>query len=180
MMNDQSSGPRPVPRLRHFDNLGFVPDPQNEGWQYRPASSVGRFLDVYGELRCRVEPDGKVRIRAYPNRGHSNYNENLHGGFILALIDHALFVGPAALGVARALGGATIETTTHFFAPLRPDKPVDTVLEVMRETGRMIFSRGVVEQDGVAAVSFSGVIKKGPAPTDAPNTAADSGLERGT
>lgn len=84
----------------------------------------------------------------------------LHGGFVMSVIDHSLFVGPAALGIPRAVGGQTISICTDFLRPLRPQKPFDIVIEVMRDTYRMIFLRGTVEQDGYACVSFSGKTRK--------------------
>ena len=142
------------------DNLGFIPDTENPGWQVRPASQEDRFLDLFGTMRVRVEPDGKARIRIDPQRRHRNLQEMVHGGFIMAFVDQALFVGPSALGVKGAIGGITIDTATQFFAPLQIEGSIDAVVEILRETGRMIFIRGVMEQDGVAAVAFSGTIKK--------------------
>lgn len=142
------------------ENFGFVPDTENPGWQVRPASESGRFLDLFGTMRTRVEPDGKARIRIDPQPRHRNLQEVVHGGFIMAIVDQALFIGPAALGMKGALGGVTIDTATQFFAPLLIDRPIDAVVEILRETGRMVFIRGVMEQDGVAAIAFSGTIKK--------------------
>jgi len=142
------------------ENFGFVPDTANPGWQVRPASHEGYFLDLFGTMRLRVESDGKVRIRLDPQRHHRNLNETLHGGFVMAFFDQAMFIGPAALGIKGPIGGITIDTATQFFGSLLVDKPLDAVVEILRETGRMIFMRGVVEQDGVAAVAFSGTIKK--------------------
>ncbi len=142
------------------ENFGFVPDAENPGWQVRPASRDDRFLDLFGTMRVRVEPDGTARIRLDPQRGHRNLNEAVHGGFTMAFVDQALFIGPAALGIKGAVGGVTIDTATQFFAPLLIDRPIDAVVEILRETGRMVFARGIMEQDGVAAVAFSGTIKK--------------------
>lgn len=142
------------------DSFGFVPDTENPGWQVRPASHGDRFLDLFGTMHLRVEPDGKARIRLDPQRRHRNLYETLHGGFIMAFVDQALFIGPAALGIKGSVGGVTIDTATQFFGPLLVDKPLDAVVEILRETGRMVFVRGVMEQDGVAAVAFSGTIKK--------------------
>ena len=142
------------------ENFGFVPDAENPGWHIRPASQDERFLDLFGTMRVRVEPAGKARIRLDPQPRHRNLQELVHGGFIMALVDQALFIGPAALGIKGSVGGVTIDTTTQFFAPLLIDRPIDTVVEILRETGRMVFMRGVMKQDGVAAISFSGTIKK--------------------
>ena len=142
------------------ERLGFVPDTEHPGWHVRPASEQDRFLDLFGTMRVRVEPDGTARIRIDPQPHHRNLNETVHGGFALAFIDQALFIGPAALGIEGAVGGLTIDTASQFFAQLLIDKPIDAVVEILRETGRLIFIRGVMEQDGVAAIAFSGTIKK--------------------
>ena len=142
------------------ENTGFVPDTKHPGWHVRPASQDDRFLDLFGTMRVRVEPDGKARIRLDPQRRHRNLHEAVHGGFTMAFVDQALFIGPTALGIEGAIGGVTIDTATQFFAPLLIDKPIDAVVEILRETGRMIFIRGIMEQDGVAAIAFSGTIKK--------------------
>lgn len=142
------------------DALGFVPDPENPGWELRPASEIGRFLDIFGAIRVRADPDGKARCRVMPEPRHRNINDTVHGGFTLALIDQALFMGPRALGIEGSVGGVTIDTATQFFGSLAIDSPIDLVVEVLRETGRLVFVRGVIEQDGVAAVAFSGTIRK--------------------
>jgi acyl-coenzyme A thioesterase PaaI-like protein len=154
-----------VPALKNngvltLAKVGLVPDPENEGWYILPAGETGRFNDIYGKQRCRIESDGKVRIRVHPEFKHTNSHNTVHGGFILALIDHVIFISPVALGIPRVLGGVTIELSTKFFGALRPDEPMDVVFQVMRETGGMIFSRGVIEQYGSEAVAFSGITKR--------------------
>ena len=142
------------------NRFGFIPDPDNPGWFVRPATKVGRFLDMFGAVRIRIEPDGRARIRVMPELHHRNINDTVHGGFILALVDQALFLGSAAMGVQGAVGGATIETATQFFGPLEATKPIDLLVELLRETGAMVFIRGLVEQEGTNAVAFSGTFKK--------------------
>ena len=78
----------------------------------------------------------------------------------LAFIDQILFLGPHALGIKGSLGGMTLDVSTQFFGPLRAGAPIDAVVDVLRETGRLMFLRGLLEQDGQAAVAFSGTIRK--------------------
>lgn len=141
--------------------VDFVADPDNPGWQVRRAPALDRFADIFGDIRVRVEPDGKARVRVDALPLHRNIVEKVHGGFVLALIDQVLFVGPCALGIQGAIGGLTIDTSAQFFGPLAIGRPIDAVVEVLRETGKMVFMRGLIEQDGTAAVSFAGTIRKG-------------------
>ena len=142
------------------DDFIFVPDPANPGWSVRPANRTGRFIDIFGEMRGRIEPDGKARIRVEPQPGHGNVNNAVHGGFILALIDQSLFIGLRLLEIEGAVGAVTIDCTTQFMLPVALDKPIDVVVEILRETRRMLFLRGLIEQEGTIAAAFSGTVKK--------------------
>src|SRR3546814_1093856 len=71
-------------------------------WLVRPASSDGGFLDVYGELRVRAETQRRARMTVAPDQRHLNIVGTLHGGFLMAIVDHALFAGPMALGIERS------------------------------------------------------------------------------
>jgi hypothetical protein len=44
------------------------------------------------------------------------------------------------------------------------EEPLDSVVEVLRETGRMVFMRGQVEQGEHLVASFSGLVRKAPRP----------------
>jgi acyl-coenzyme A thioesterase PaaI-like protein len=143
-----------------LESLGYVPDPDNDGWLIRSKSYAHWFLDVYGEMAIRAEGPSLARLRMTPRSGHRNLMNTVHGGFLLAVIDHVLFVGPAVIGIEGAEGGSTIDLTTQFLAPVKPERAIDVLIETLRETYRMVFVRGLIEQDGVKAVAFSGTIKK--------------------
>jgi len=143
-----------------LDKFGFSLDAQNSRW-VRPGSlQTGLFGDSFGEQHVWGESERKGRLRVFPTLAQCNILGSLHGGFTLALIDHALFLCPAAVGIAGVVGGVTIDVAAQFFGVLKPDVPVDVVVEVLKETGGMVFSRGVVEQNGLACVAFSGTTKK--------------------
>ncbi len=142
------------------DHFGYRPDPENPGWLIRPQSDENRFLDSYGEMRVRAESPTVSRLRLVPRLAHRNLIESIHGGFLLAVVDHALFIGPAVQGRSQAAGGSTIDVSAQFLAPVIPEAAIDVILETLRETHRMIFMRGTIEQDDAVKVAFSGTIKK--------------------
>src|SRR3546814_2080014 len=88
-----------------------------------------------------------------PYQRHLNIVGTLHGGFLMAIVDHALFAGPMALGIEDAAGGVTIDASVQFLAPAKDGRTLEAVVDVLRETRRMIFMRGLIEQDGEIARS---------------------------
>jgi acyl-coenzyme A thioesterase PaaI-like protein len=125
----------------------------------RPGSDTGTFFDIFGASRVRVEAPDRARLRIDAHRGHQNIVGTVHGGFLMALADQALFIGPAALGY-NVLGGVTVDTSCQFLTAGRIDAPLDAVIDVLKETGRMLFARGMIEQDGEPIMSFSGTLRK--------------------
>lgn len=136
------------------------PDPANPGWRVIEAGRTGRFLDLFGDIRLKAEGDSRGRMRLFPAERHLNIIDTVHGGFLLAVADQALFLVPALLGIEGAVGGQTIAVSTQFFAPAVAGKPLDAVVDVLRVTHRMVFLRGLIEQDGEAKADFSGTFKR--------------------
>jgi len=99
-------------------------------------------------------------MKLVPRADHCNIIETVHGGFLLSVVDHALFVGPTVQGRERVARGSTIEVGTQFLAPVIPGHPIDVFVETLRETYRMVFLRGTIEQRGAIAVAFSGTVRK--------------------
>lgn len=125
----------------------------------RTAFPTGLFADLFGTCRFRVEAPNRTRIRIDTHRGHENIVGSVHGGFLAACADQALFIGSGALGIPVLLG-VTIDLTCQFMAPPAVGRPLDIILEVLRETGRLVFARGLIEADGAVAVSFTGTLRK--------------------
>jgi acyl-coenzyme A thioesterase PaaI-like protein len=142
------------------ETFGFTTEPDGDGWYVRPPSTIGRFADLFGEMRVRVEAIDRARLRVTPEPRHRNIGENAHGGFLLALVDQSYFVAPAAIGIAGVFGGVTVDSATQFLAPVAIGQPIDVVVEILRETGRLIFMRGLIEQGSTKTLAFSGTIRK--------------------
>jgi uncharacterized protein (TIGR00369 family) len=139
--------------------------PDHPGWQEWRVPGEKRFNQaVLGLMLVRRDSDQQATVRIFPREMLVNLNDVVHGGAILALIDVAMFAGSSVLlgtNVARAV---TVELTNHFLSPGDPARPLDAQVEVVRETGRMIFTRGRVVQEHDVVAAYSGILRKIAAP----------------
>ncbi len=142
--------------------FAFTPDPAAPGWYECPTPDTGRFIDIYGPLRIHRDGPATARIRFTPAPHHRNLIGTVHGGFLMAVVDQVLFLGPAALGVKQVRGAVTVDASVQFFASVRTEAPFDAVVELLRETRRTVFVRGLIEQEGAPAVNFTGTVRKAP------------------
>ncbi len=142
-----------------------------EGFRVWRLPETGRFVDSYGETRVRAEPHGRVRCRVAVGEPQANGGGAIHGGFILAYVDHVAFCGLALLGRLPPGGAVTLAANTSFISAGSIDEPLDAIVEVVGETGRMMFVRGLMEQSGRTVASFEVTLRKTPvrgAPAPAP------------
>lgn len=159
-MNDGIEEPR---RAGHFSA-----EAQGDGWISWNLRDPSRFNAFIEPLFVRVEaptPDGRpcARVRMHPTRQHSNLGDNVHGAVTLALVDIALFAASHQFGSLEAGHSVTLDLSTQFVGGGRLDEPLDAVVELVRETGRLIFLRGLVVQgdsDSHIVLTFAGTIRK--------------------
>ena len=136
-------------------------DPDNPGWFTWQLNDPTRFNTwMFRKLLVRTDADGKARLRMFPERHHTNLKGVLHGGTVLALIDVGLFACSRMLGIIEAGTAVTLDLSTQFIGGGLEGKPCDAVTELLKETRRLVFLRGVVEQDGELIAAFSGTIRK--------------------
>lgn len=158
-MNDQlSSG----------ENEYFINENLGDGWVSWNLRDETRFNHFIQPLMVRMEPpteDGRprARVRMMTQRKHSNLGDNVHGAVILALIDVSLFGSMRALGSIDGAQSVTLDLSSQFVGGGRVGEPLDAVVELIRETGRLIFLRGLVvqgENDEHMVASFAGTVRK--------------------
>jgi acyl-coenzyme A thioesterase PaaI-like protein len=114
----------------------------------------------YGRILCRPESERRARVRIATGQRASNVRGTLHGGFLLSFLDQALFIGPAILSGAPVGSAVTLSLSTNFVAGGAIDRPVDCLVEIVRETGRLIFQTGTMEQDGATLLTFQATLRK--------------------
>lgn len=121
------------------------------------AQTMGRMLT---RIEDRADSVRVARLRMFPERRHSNLLDAVHGGITLALIDISLFAAMRTLLDGDAAGSVTLDLSTQFIGAGRIGEPLDAVVEVLRETGRLVFLRGLVVQGDDTIAAFNGTIRK--------------------
>lgn len=105
--------------------------------------------------------DGRTEIAAEPRPQHVNNGGFLHGGYLMGIADQSLFA-IARGSLSRETHAVTLTFTSEFLGAGVPDKPIGGTGEVLRETGKLIFIRGLLTQDGQPILSFAGTLRKVP------------------
>jgi uncharacterized protein (TIGR00369 family) len=136
-----------------------VPDPAHPGWMTWDLIDKSRFNALLGKMI--VQRDGDIaRARIFPERIHTNLLNSVHGGVTLAFADIALFVGAELLGQSESVGGVTLDLSMQFIGAGKAGEPLDADVELLRETGRLIFLRGIIFQSHGKVAAFSGTLRK--------------------
>lgn len=130
------------------------------GWTDWQMSDPTRFNTLFGPFKVRLDSPTQARVRMYPEHRHSNLRNAVHGGAILAFVDVALFAASRSFGLITAGTAVTLDLSAQFIGEGRIGEPLDAEVELLRETGRMLFMRGLVVQRDHRVASFSGTIRK--------------------
>ena len=147
-----------VTETHTFNNAA---DPDNPGWFHWTMTDTRRFnAHVLGKMMVRPEGDGRARLRMFPEMKHTNLMDNLHGGTILSLIDVAMFAGARTFGLIEAGTAVTLDLSVQFIGAGVVDVPLDAEIELLKETGRLLFLRGLVVQGETRVAAYSGTIRK--------------------
>ena len=88
-----------------------------------------------------------------------NMGGSIHGGAVMSFIDMSMFAGGLCAGMERS-HYVTLDLTTHFLARGQSGSPLDSHVELIRQTRGHAFLQGVVRQNGENCYSFSGTLKK--------------------
>lgn len=137
------------------------PDADNPGWFHWTLTDERRFnAQVMGKMIVRPEGADLARLRMFPKLMHTNLMGNLHGGTILSLIDVAMFAGARTFGLIEAGTAVTLDMSVQFIGAGKADVPLDAEVELLKETGRLLFLRGLVVQGDVRVAAWSGTIRK--------------------
>ncbi len=140
--------------------FAFGEDPDHPGWHSWQLKDTSRYNGFLGKLLVRREGD-IARVRMMPERKHTNLQDAIHGGTTLGFIDVALFAASRMFDLIEAGSSVTLDLSAQFIGSGKADVPLDAEVELLRETRRLIFMRGLVVQGETKVAAFSGTIRKG-------------------
>lgn len=95
----------------------------------------------------------------FPTDDHMNMGGSIHGGAVMSFIDMSMFAGGLCAGMERG-HYVTLDLTTHFLARGQAGSPLDSHVELIKQTRGHAFLQGVVRQNGENCYCFSGTLKR--------------------
>ena len=137
----------------------FGEDPAHPGWHSWQLRDDTRYNGFLGPLLVRREGD-IARVRMTPLHKHSNLADAVHGGTTLGFIDVALFGASRVFGLIEAGTAVTLDLSVQFIGAGKTGVIMEAEVELLRETRRLLFLRGLVTQGDDKVAAFSGTIRK--------------------
>ena len=133
----------------------LVEDGPFAGWH---QSENDPFEDVNGPLYYREDADGRWRCAFRAEQRHCNGMGSVHGGMLMTFADFAMFhiARPQLEGIAAV----TVSMNTELTAAAEEGELIEATGDVLHETGRMLFVRGIVFTGERNLLAFSGVLRK--------------------
>lgn len=138
----------------------YLPDPNNPGWMIWGPRHNGQFNTLFNPVRVCEEGASVARVRILPEEILTSTTGKMHGGATAAFIDIAIFAGARGCGINQSGFAVTVDLSIQFLLPGEARRNMDAVVELVRETGRMAFLRGTVEQDFGVIATFMATIRK--------------------
>ena len=137
----------------------FGEDPDHPGWHSWRLRDETRYNAFLGDLLVKRDGAHAV-VRMHPEHRHSNLSGAVHGGTTLGFIDVALFGASRVFGLIEAGTAVTLDLSVQFIGSGQTGVIMEAQVELLRETRRLLFLRGLVVQGEDKIAAFSGTIRK--------------------
>lgn len=141
----------------------YFTDPGDGSWiEPKPAAALTGFDRQMQTFPIRKTGPGRVEARFETGETSTNAMGGLHGGYLAAIAEMTLYL-PLYVNGSVAHGRAvTIDFTLQYLTGGVIGEPIISEVELLRETGRMGFTRGLLRQGDTALVSFTATLRKLP------------------
>ncbi|WP_336972772.1 PaaI family thioesterase [Sphingobium aromaticiconvertens] len=146
--------------------IGGVPltEGQWAGWAAWSDPHSDTFLQAIGRSYLRSDAPGRAQVALETRPSHRNRLDALHGGFIAAFADHAYFGALWAMGHVAQVNGVTVDLSMQYLGSGRVGSILLANVDLLRETGRLMFLRMLITQDGEPVAASSATIRKASTP----------------
>ncbi|MEK7343852.1 MAG: PaaI family thioesterase [Pseudomonadota bacterium] len=134
------------------------------GWAGWAEPRPDTFLQVIGRGYMRAAGPGKGLVALETRASHRNRLDMLHGGFLAAFADHAYFGGLWIMGHEAQVNGVTLDLTMQYLGAGKVGPDLIAEVELLRETGRLLFLRMLITQEGEPVAASTATIRKAPTP----------------
>ncbi len=124
-----------------------------KGWLRWPAVKESSFHEAIGPFQWQRCSPSAARCRVETGDRQSNGSGALHGGFISACIDMALFAAAEPVLTAPAV---TSHLSIDFLGRGVPGEPLDLEAEVLSDRNRHLLVRVLVRQGESLVASATG------------------------
>lgn len=132
------------------------------GWTAWADPHPDTFLQAIGCGFMRGLGTTKAQVALETRSSHRNRLDTLHGGFLAAFADHAFFGALWAMGHKAQVNGVTVDLTMQYLGAGTVGPDLIAEVDLLRETGRMMFLRMVMTQDGQPVAASTATIRKAP------------------
>ena len=136
-----------------------ISDDPYAGWTLWRGKHPNRFSELLGPYYFRRDEAGVIRCKMETGVQHMNGLGFLHGGFLMAFIDQVMFA-VVRHRLTPTVGAVPLSCDTHFLGSGRANRVLDGTGEIMKETGKMLFVRGMLSQDGEPVCAYTGTLRK--------------------
>ena len=134
-----------------------VPDGAFKGWSRWAPAPAPSFHDAIGPFQWQRRSPHSARCLVETGPRHGNGLGILHGGFISACIDMALF---AAAEPALDTPAVTSQLAVDFLGAGTVGAPLELEAELLSESPRRLFVRVLVRQGSALVASASGTLTR--------------------
>ena len=134
------------------------------GWLTWLESDERSFMQVLGPSLSRSDAPGRATVMLATHALHSNRTGALHGGFLAGFADHAYFAALFVIGRPAQIFAVTVDLTMQYCGAARVGPMLRAEVELLRETGRLMFMRLALYQDDELVGASSATLRKAPEP----------------
>ncbi|WP_230461155.1 PaaI family thioesterase [Sphingobium sp. CAP-1] len=137
-----------------------VADGKWAGWLTWVGRLDGTFINVLGPSYFRPETPSRATVALETAPHHRNPVDSLHGGMLAAFADHAYFAALVAIGKPGQVDGVTVDLTMQYLGGGQIGPDLMAEVDLLQETGRMLFMRMLMTQEGRAVAASTATIRK--------------------